>query len=56
MHEAIEKLPEDLREVFEMTFYQGMTQEEMASVLDVSTKTIKRRWRDARLALQELLG
>lgn len=56
LHEAIEKLPEELREVFELTFYQGMTQEEMAIVLDVSTKTVKRRWRDARLALQGLLG
>lgn len=56
LHEAIDRLPEDLREVFEMTFYQGMTQEEIAGVLDVSTKTIKRRWRDARLALQDLLS
>ena len=56
IHEAIEKLPDELREVFEMTFYQGMTQEEIAGVFDVSTKTVKRRWREARLALQELLG
>ena len=55
IHEAIDRLPDELREVFDMTFYQGMTQEEIAGVLDLSTKTIKRRWRDARLALQELL-
>ena len=55
IHEAIEMLPAELKDVFDMTFYAGMTQQEIASVLDVSTKTIKRRWRNARLLLQEML-
>ena len=56
IHEAIEMLPAESKDVFDMTFYAGMTQQEIASVLDVSTKTIKRRWRDARLSLQEMLA
>jgi RNA polymerase sigma factor (sigma-70 family) len=56
IHEAVESLPDELREVFEMSFYQGMQQEEIALVVGVSTKTVKRRWRDARLALQQSLA
>lgn len=55
IHEAIDLLPLELKEVFEMTYYFGMTQQEIADVLDVSVKTIKRRWRNARLALQQSL-
>jgi RNA polymerase sigma-70 factor (ECF subfamily) len=56
IHEAVESLPDELREVFELKFYKGMQQEEIAALVGVSTKTIKRRWRDARLALQHLLA
>lgn len=56
LHEAVGSLKDEMREVFEMTFYQGMTQEEIAEAMGVSTKTIKRRWRDARLELQQLIG
>jgi RNA polymerase sigma factor (sigma-70 family) len=41
--EAVEKLPEDEREVFNLVRIQGMTQAEAADVLDVSPKTIQRR-------------
>ena len=56
IHEAIEMLPAELKDVFDMTFYAGMTQQEIAIILEVSTKTVKRRWRDARLLLQDMLG
>ena len=55
IHEAIDLLPLELKEVFEMTYYFGMLQQEIADVLNVSVKTIKRRWRNARLALQQSL-
>ncbi len=55
-HDAVEQLPDELREVFKMAFYFGMQQADIASAIGVSTKTVKRRWRDARLALQEMLG
>ncbi len=56
LHESIDSLPSDLKDVFEMTFYAGMTQEEIAETLGFSSKTIKRRWRDARLLLQKILS
>jgi RNA polymerase sigma factor (TIGR02999 family) len=34
--------------VVEMLFFGGMTEEEAAEVLDVSTRTVKRDWRSAR--------
>jgi len=55
-HEAIEKLPDNDREVFSLLWYDGMTQEEAAVVLAVSLKTVKRRWQSARIFLHELLS
>jgi RNA polymerase sigma-70 factor (ECF subfamily) len=55
-HREIEALPPEDREAFDLLFYQGMSQAEAASVLDVSERTIKRRWQAARLRLVESLG
>jgi RNA polymerase sigma-70 factor (ECF subfamily) len=41
--DAVENLPEDEREVFNLVRIQGMTQTEAANVLDVSSKTVQRR-------------
>ena len=41
--EAIDHLPDDEREVFELVRVQGLTHSEAAEVLSVSTKTIQRR-------------
>jgi RNA polymerase sigma factor (sigma-70 family) len=41
--QAIECLPEDEREAFNLVRIQGMTHPEAADVLDVSTKTVQRR-------------
>jgi RNA polymerase sigma-70 factor (ECF subfamily) len=43
MLRAIEELPEEEREVFDLVRIQGMTQTEAAEVLGVSTATVKRR-------------
>jgi RNA polymerase sigma-70 factor (ECF subfamily) len=43
MLEAIDRLPEDEREAFDLVRVQGMTQTEAAGVLGVSTVTVKRR-------------
>lgn len=55
-HKQVEKLPEEEREVFDLLWYQGMKQEEAAHVLGVTTRTIKNRWRNARIHLHEALG
>ena len=43
MLEAIDKLPEEEREAFDLVRIQGLTQAEVAEVLGVSAKTVQRR-------------
>ena len=54
-HDRVEALPEHELEVFDLLWYQGLTQAEAAGVLAVSVATIERRWLAARLLLQESL-
>jgi len=54
-HDAVESLPDDQREVVELLFYHGLSQDEAAHIMEVSVRTIKRYWRTARLALHEKL-
>ena len=56
MLEAIEGLPEDEREVFELVGIQGLTHAEAATVVGVSEKTVQRRLSEARLLLAERLA
>jgi RNA polymerase sigma-70 factor (ECF subfamily) len=54
-HEVVDDLPDDQREVFSLLWYEGMNQPEACSVLDVSLKTVKRRWQAARLAIHSAM-
>jgi RNA polymerase sigma factor (sigma-70 family) len=56
LHEAVERLPAELREVFDLIWYHQLSQSDVANLLGVATRTVKRRWRDARLALHDALG
>ena len=53
---AIEDLPEDEREVFDLVGIQGLTHGEAAGVVGVSEKTVQRRLNRARLLLAEQLA
>lgn len=53
---AIEALPDDAREVFELVRVQGMTYGEAAEVLGVSGKTVQRRLTRSLLLLSARLG
>jgi RNA polymerase sigma-70 factor (ECF subfamily) len=53
---AIEGLPEDEREVFDLVGIQGLTHGEVAAVVGVSEKTVQRRLNRARLLLAERLA
>jgi RNA polymerase sigma-70 factor (ECF subfamily) len=53
---AIEGLPEDEREVFDLVGIQGLTHGEAAAVVGVSEKTVQRRLARARLLLAEQLA
>jgi RNA polymerase sigma factor (sigma-70 family) len=55
MLRAIEELPEEEREVFDLVRIQGMTQVEAAELLGVSIKTVQRRLNRALLILSETL-
>jgi RNA polymerase sigma-70 factor (ECF subfamily) len=55
MLEAIDRLPEDEREVFDLVRIHGLTQTESAAVLGVSTKTVQRRLNHSLLLLAEEL-
>lgn len=54
-HEAVGRLPDGQRDVVDLLFYQGLSQEEAAAMLGVSDRTVRNRWRRARLELFEKL-
>ena len=56
LHEAVERLPAKLREVFALTFYHAWTQHQIAELFGVSTRQVRRLWRNACLRLNEMLG
>ncbi len=55
-HAQVEMLPEEEREVFDLVWYQGLTHTQAAAILEISTRTVKRRWQAACLRLHEALG
>ena len=50
-HEQVESLPEEEREVFSLLWYEQMSQDEAAEILGVTTRTVRRRWQEARYRL-----
>ncbi len=54
-HRRIEDLPEENRELFDLLWYQGLTQSEAAQVLGITERTVNRRWIAARLSLHQAL-
>src|SRR5215467_7346012 len=55
-HEAVARLPDDLRAVFDLLWYQGLSQAEAAALLGIAVRTVKLRWMKARLQVQQALG
>jgi RNA polymerase sigma factor (sigma-70 family) len=55
-HSEIEGLPDEDRELFDLLWYQGLTQADAAAVLGVSERTVNKRWIAARLKLRDALG
>ena len=55
-HRSVESLAEEDREVFDLLWYQGLTQAEAAQILEISEKTVNRRWVAARMRLGMALG
>lgn len=55
-HQKVEALPPAARAVFDLLWYEGLTQKEAAVVLGVTERTVKNRWRSAKLLLQHTVG
>jgi RNA polymerase sigma-70 factor (ECF subfamily) len=54
-HQEVEKLPVAEREVVSLVFYHGWTQAEVADLLQVTVRTVQRRWQAAMLTLHSVL-
>ena len=55
-HEAAARLPDNLRAVFDLLWYQELSQAEAAELLGIAVPTVKLRWMKARLRVQQALG
>jgi RNA polymerase sigma-70 factor (ECF subfamily) len=55
-HQRIELLPEEERDVFQLLWYGGLSTEEAAEALNISARTVRRRWQAARLELHGVLS
>ncbi len=55
-HEAVEELPAHEHEVVGLVFYHGWTQAQIAELLGVDVRTVRRRWQAACLELHAALG
>jgi RNA polymerase sigma factor (TIGR02999 family) len=59
VHEALEALAQvdaTLVQLVEMRYFAGLSDNEVATALGVSERTVRRQWQSARLLLAELLG
>ncbi len=55
IHEQIERLPAEEREVVDLLFYQGLPQADAADLLGVTVRTVQRRWHAALIRLHRAL-
>jgi RNA polymerase sigma factor (sigma-70 family) len=54
LHQQIDALPDEEREVVGALFYQGLSQAEAAAVLQMSLRTLQRRWHGALVKLHRV--
>lgn len=54
-HEYVEKLPDEVRMLFDLLWYQGMTLGEAADLMGAAERTVRRRWKTARVNLYRAL-
>ncbi len=54
--EALARADQQQAKLVELRFFAGLSVEETAGVLGISTRTVKRRWRTARIWLYERLN
>jgi RNA polymerase sigma factor (sigma-70 family) len=54
-HLAVGGLPAEQREVFNLHYYHGWKEKDIADLLQVETRTVRRKWKDACQKLNALL-
>jgi RNA polymerase sigma factor (sigma-70 family) len=54
-HQAVARLPADVREVVSLKFYHGWPQSQIAEVMGVDVRTVRRHWAVGCLRLREAL-
>lgn len=52
-HEAVKQLPQHLRDVVDMRWYQGLSHQETADLLGLGESTVRKYWVEARLKLMD---
>ena len=55
-HEAADQLPTEEREVLGLVFYHGWKQSQIAELLQVDERTVRRRWQSACVQIHQLVG
>lgn len=55
-HQQAGSLPDQLRAVFDLIYYQGLSQPEVAEALGTSVSTVKRQWQKACIVLHDAVG
>lgn len=56
LYEALDTLPDDLREVVLLLYFQGLTQAEAGELLGLHKDTVRERWAKARVILARKLA
>jgi RNA polymerase sigma-70 factor (ECF subfamily) len=56
LHTRIAGLPDEDRRLFDLIYYQGLTQPEVAELLGMPLRTLKLAWQHARARLMLGLG
>ncbi len=54
-HQQVQELPDEEREVFDLIWYQDLQQIDAAELLNVSARTVMRRWHRACLKLHDAM-
>jgi RNA polymerase sigma factor (sigma-70 family) len=55
IHDAVDRLPEDLREVVNLLMYSGLKQREIAPLLGITQEAVSARWEKAKRVLRPYL-
>lgn len=55
-HDVIAELPQDDREIFDLIWFMGATQSDVAAVLGSSSRTVRRQWESIKHRIKVALG